>query len=277
MEAVFGKKTNCVAVLLEVTDLGITRNDGLNALRICVSSANDDCFQLLLPRVSDVDARTAHRAGFNDGCFNVTALHFACLKGQHKMTKALLRRGASRMARDCMQRTPLHLAAESGHLSCVVRLLGSPGDYKLTPGEVNATGGLSVSTPLHLAAFSGQTHCCGALIAAGARLDVITLDGCTTQMYAQANHPANAELLALLSGRRGPVDAPGTTCYHCGAREAEARLFACSGCYSVRFCGAACSKAAWSAHKNECRRRQAKREEGSKVTCVNSAGEVLDR
>ena len=182
------------------------------------------------------------------------------------MAKALLRHGASRMARDSKQNTPLHRAAYCGHLSCVVRLLGSPGDYKLTPEELNATEAQGV-TPLHLAAFAGYTHCCGALLAAGARLDAAAADGSTPRMVAQLAHPANAELLALLSGR-GPADAPGTTCHHCGAREADALLRACSGCHSVRYCGAACSKSAWQAHKEECRRRQAEREKRTRVNVV---------
>ena len=116
---------------------------------------------------------------------------------------------------------------------------------------------------MHLAAFVGHTHCCGALLAAGARLDVVAA-GTTPLMMAQRQHPANAELLTLLSGG-GPADAPGTTCNHCGAREGDAQLRACSGCYAVRYCCAACSKAAWPAHKEECRRRQSEREERTKV------------
>ena len=83
-------------------------------------------------------------------------------------------------------------------------------------------------------------------------------------MVALQEHPDNAQLHALLSGR-GPEHAPGTICNHCGAPEADARLRACSGCLSVRYCGAACSKAAWPAHKEECRRRQAKRKEKTQV------------
>ena len=88
-------------------------------------------------------------------------------------------------------------------------------------------------------------------------------------MMTQRKHPANAELLALLSGR-GPADAPGTTCNHCGAREADAQLRACSGCYSVRYCGVTCSKTAWPAHKEDCRRRQAEREKSTTVNFVDA-------
>ena len=265
MDAIMHKQTSCVAALLPVSDLSITRANGYNAFHTCVSTANEECFQLLLPHVSDVDAPTV-RVANDDTCFNQSALHIACQKGQHRMAKALLRRGASRMARDSLQRTPLHLAAISGQLSCLVHVLGSPGNYKLTPEEVNAKN-VSGRTPLHAASQNGRTHCCGALLAAGARLDDDATDesgGVTPLMVAQVQHPENAELHALLSGR-GPADAPGTTCNHCSAREAETRLRACSGCYSVRYCSAACSKAAWPAHKPECLMRQAERERCTKA------------
>ena len=82
------------------------------------------------------------------------------------MTKALLRRGASQTARDSMQWTPLHYAAQNGQLSCVVRLLGSPGDYKLTPEEVNATD-LHGATPcisLHSSATRIAVGRCSLLV-----------------------------------------------------------------------------------------------------------------
>ena len=258
MDAIGYKKTGCVAALLQVTDLSITNVAGNNAFHRCVLTANEECFSLLLPHYSDVDVRTVRNVGDSSISFNVTALHLACEKGQHKMAKMLLRRGASRMALDSARCTPLHYAAELGHLSCLNRLLGSPGDFKLTPDEVNALndGGCAA---LHLAALVSQTHCCGALLAAGARLDVTAASGRTALMMAQRDHPTNTELIALLSGS-GHADAPGTTCYHCGAREADARLRYCSGCYYVRYCGAACLQAAWPAHKEECRRLQAARE-----------------
>ena len=264
MNAIAFHHMSVVPALLPVTDTGITNHAGYNAFHVCVQTANEKCFRLLLPRMDDVNVRTVRGVG-DDGAhaFDLTALHIACEKGQHKMVKALLRRGASRMARDSKQFTPLHHAAWAGQLSCMVHLLGKPGDYKLTTAEVNATDA-DACTPLHYAACNGHMHCCGALLAAGARLDPTDAQGFTPVMIARQEHPANAELLSLLSGR-GPADAPGTTCNHCGAREVDTQLRACSGCLSVRFCSAACSSAAWPAHEEECRRRQAEREECTKV------------
>ena len=165
-----------------------------------------------------------------------------------------------------MQCTPLHDASSFGHLSCVAQLLGKPGDYKLNPDEVDATDAKS-ATPLHYAAAQGYTQCCGALLAAGARLDATTSSGETPLMLAKRFSPDNAELLGLLSGRRS-ANAPGTVCDNCGASEAERRLRACSGCLVARYCCDGCLCAAWPAHKEECKRLQAAREEKTTVRIV---------
>jgi len=49
-------------------------------------------------------------------------------------------------------------------------------------------------------------------------------------------------------------------CDGCGRPETEVRLRTCDGCLLARYCGNACAKAAWPAHKVECRRLQAARE-----------------
>ena len=84
-------------------------------------------------------------------------------------------------------------------------------------------------------------------------------------MLAQREQPDNAELHELLAGR-GATNAAGTACDNCGASEADTQLRACSGCLVARYCGDECLHAAWPAHKDECRRLQAAREE--QVACV---------
>jgi hypothetical protein len=189
--------------------------------------------------------------------FNETPLHLACSFGQQAIAKSLLRKGASRTARDSKQRTPLHDACQAGHLFLVALLVGKPGRYKLTPDEVNAVT-VNGCTPLHYAAFNSHIQCCGVLIAAGARLDVRDVDGSTPLMDAQHEHPANAELHALLAGG-GPAQAPGTLCDHCGEPEAETKLKSCVDCLVARYCSVACANAAWRSHKTECRRITAAR------------------
>ena len=269
MDSIMSKHTPCVQALLPVSELSITNKMGRTALHICITSGNPECFQLLLPLMSDVDVRTTQGIDDNGAPksdYNATPLHLACSFGQHNMAKALLRRGASRTSRDSLQRTPLHDACIAGHLSCVAQLLGKPGDYKLTPDEINAAG-MERWTPLHCAARYGHARCCGALLAAGAQLDAATSNGDTPLMLAQQHHSSNEELLELLTGR-GPVHAPGTVCDNCGASEAEKGLRACSGCLVARYCSSSCSSAAWPVHKKECRRLQAAREDLTSVKYV---------
>ena len=49
-------------------------------------------------------------------------------------------------------------------------------------------------------------------------------------------------------------------------------LWACSACSVVRYCSSACNAAAWPAHKVECKRLQAAREERSRVNMVEPPG-----
>ena len=208
---------------------------------------------------------------------NTPVLCIAALRGSHRALRSLLAGGANLAQADACGMSAAHFAAFCGHVACL-RLLIEAGAQT----EAKERDGY---TPLHLAAQAGHAEACQLLLAAGASLAASATPSRVTPLpapaagahldatdaasqivleLAQARHPANAELLALLSGR-GPADAPGTTCNHCGAREADAHLRACSGCYSVRYCGEACSKAAWPAHKEECRRRQAKRKEKTQV------------
>ena len=107
------------------------------ALHVAVNTASEACFELLLP-VCDVDVRTAVETGAAAHSFNMTALHLACHVGQLPMVKALLSRGADRVARDNRQLTPLHIAVNGGHLSCAVMLVGQPGRVCMAPAEVDA-------------------------------------------------------------------------------------------------------------------------------------------
>ena len=173
---------------------------------------------MLVKRVGDLDVRSVqgidHGTGEQLSCFGDTALYIACFRGQHDMAAVLLHRGASRTASNSLGQTPAYVAAAKGHLSCLVLLLGLPGDYKMTPAEVNAATEDGV-TALHAAALFGHIKCCGVLIAAGASLDVETKHGITPLMLAQREHPSNAAMLELLSGRVAEHP-PGVGCDQCG-------------------------------------------------------------
>jgi hypothetical protein len=262
------KQTRCAELLLPHSDLSLTDKQGMKAFHFCVNTANEECFKLLLPLVADVDVRTVSGVDVPArASINRTALHFVCQNGQFRMAKKLLNRGASRTAKDNKLFTPLHCAAQEGQLACLVLLLGPPGGYKIEPADVNAATA-DGWTPLHAAAKSGSVQCCGALIGGGALMSARTISRDTPLVVAQALHPANAELIALLSGR-GPAQAPGTTCDQCGIREeANSRLKSCSRCNAARYCGAACQAAAWSVHKKVCRKIVAAQEHMTRVVNV---------
>ncbi|GHU16644.1 hypothetical protein FACS189472_02140 [Alphaproteobacteria bacterium] len=79
-----------------------------------------------------------------------TQLHYAADRGDSKKAKFLLSQGANPNAKDENQKTPLHLAVESGHVRVIKILLDTKGI------NLNARD-LYAKTPLHLAAEKGHT------------------------------------------------------------------------------------------------------------------------
>ena len=152
--------------LLPVTDLAATDGRGKTALHIAVATDSEACLELLLPMMSGVDVCTVPvvtPSGEALDSFGWTALHLVCQNGNLPMCKALLGRGADRMARDSYQCIPLHYAAMKrkletgkleGSLACAIMLVGRPGKARMTPAEVDAAddGG---RTALHYAAVYG--------------------------------------------------------------------------------------------------------------------------
>ena len=263
MHAVLAKKVECARALLPASDLASTNLLGQIALHVAVSTASEAGFELLLSVVSDVDVRTlAGVDGNGQPSFNKTALHLACEKGQLPMCKALLSRGADRMARDNKQNTPLHWAAVGGHLSCVVMLVGGPGRVRMTPDEVDAVD-VDGWTALHMAAIRGFDQICGVLLGVGAQLETKASDGFTPLMLAQHHQPTNVALLALLSGAGTPQPLS-LMCDHCGkaAEEASVKsLGLCRDCRDVRYCSKECQAVAWPGHRAAYRARVKERVE----------------
>ena len=274
MDAIVDKHVECVRCLLPVSDLLQPARSGMCAFHATVHTASEECFELLLPLMEDVDVRTVRGVdehGKPRTLFNETSLHLACSKGQMAMARALLKRGADRMARDSRECSPLHVAASMGALSCVILLVGRPEKPSLTPEEVNAQNADSW-TPLHCADINAHEKICGVLLAAGARLDAKDSAGFTPLQYAQHEHPSNVALLELLSGR-GPANPPGTVCDHCGKPAATVRkMLACGVCQLVRYCSSACQVTAWPGHKKACNAEKAVRQKRTALRIVRPGG-----
>ena len=76
----------------------------------------------------------------------------------------------------------------------------------------------------------------------------------------------------------GPAQLPGTVCDYCGKSAAQAsvnNLKACSQCQAVRYCGAACSVAAWPGHKAACKARAAEKAEMTKPKFRDASSDML--
>ena len=65
--SILAKHTPCVQTFLPVSDLSVTNRNGRNAFYTCIATGNEECFQLLLPRVNDVDVRTVPGVTSEDG------------------------------------------------------------------------------------------------------------------------------------------------------------------------------------------------------------------
>jgi ankyrin repeat protein len=166
--------------------------------------------------------------------------------------------------------TPLYVAAQQGHIAvvqCLVKELSADVNRAKHDG----------STPLYGAAQEGRLSVVQFLVKeCGADVNQATQDGATPLMAASAHkhmevvvwlikHGANAQA----SLQRGFTAADVTREYGASAEQTEyleartycanpscdgAGLKKCAGCLKVFFCGPACIRAHWPAHKAECKR-----------------------
>ena len=278
ISSIVSRKGDNVKTLLDAgADPHLRCRAGHTAFHCCIGISCAEAFDLLLPLQPDVDVRT--EPGFDPAMgrpthsSGETPLMLACMAGQRGFVKALLKRGASRTARDVKDNTALHVCASSGQLGCMLLILGKPGRYHLTPEQVDAKDMIG-GTPLHRCAADGNLQCCAALVAAGASIHALAVTGSTPYELASLFYSANQPLMELLSGaapahEQSPA---GVVCDACGAGPPPGGLKACGSCFSVVYCGAACSAAHWEKHKAECRRRM-KVQQG-KVKVVGSASDV---
>lgn len=101
-----------------------------------------------------------------DDAESKTPLHIACQKNYSLIAKRLLEKGADPTAKDIFQKTPLHYAAEHGHLGCSQLLLND------NSVAINALDNKGLS-PLAYAVLQDHIALAELLIEQGANLDTI--------------------------------------------------------------------------------------------------------
>ncbi|KAG0569217.1 hypothetical protein KC19_6G074200 [Ceratodon purpureus] len=116
-------------------------------LELAAKERHEDIVRLLFQRISD-------EVAFPDGAqyqYGQHLLHWAADMGYKQLTRLLLEWGSPHdvNVRDSLSNTPLHYAAQKGHIDIVRMLLGH------SDVDINAEN-IRKETPLHLAAREGQ-------------------------------------------------------------------------------------------------------------------------
>jgi hypothetical protein len=200
-----------------------------------------------------------------------TPLHIGAQKGELAAVQYLV----TELGADINQATnegftPLHAAAQEGHLSvvrCIVK------DFGANVNQAQNEGG----TPLYIAAQRGDLSVVICLVKElGADINQATHEGLTPLMIASARkrtevvvwlsrHGADTQHSHQHGGTAADISRehgapPEQTEYleartHCANPGCTgAGLKKCAGCLTVFFCGPACIRAHWPAHKAECKR-----------------------
>ena len=122
-------------------------------------------------------------AGLLLGCGPSIDIHNASQLGKVKIVKQHLNAGKDVNARDPWKKTPLHYAAEKGHVPVVELLIESGANVNLKDDATDARG----ETPLHRAAAKGHVPGVELLIKNGANVNAKDADGGTPLHSAAGN------------------------------------------------------------------------------------------
>ncbi len=170
--------------------------ENISALYLAARGGHVGIVKLLLKAEADVSISKSY--GQHSG---ITALHAASAKGNADVVQELLAAGCDPNTQASDGGTPLHCAAEFGHLGVVEVLLKSAKSIK-KPLEINL-GKRCVEadniTALHLATTTGSEKIVGALIAAGCDVDAQASDGFTPIHLAAQNGAIEAAKRLLAS------------------------------------------------------------------------------
>jgi ankyrin repeat protein len=207
-----------------------------------------------------------------------TPLYLAAQEGKMSVVQCLVKEFGANVNQAVDGTTPLCIASVQGHVAvcdCLVKECGA---------DINQADKKGY-TPLYLAAQDGRLAVVRCLVKeCGADINQAANDGCTPLITASAHKQTDVVVWLIKHGAdaQAPAPAYGTaedvsrhegapaeqTAYleartHCANPGCDgAGLKKCAGCLKVFFCGPACIRAHWPAHKAECKRLNAELKAG---------------
>jgi ankyrin repeat protein len=239
--AVLKNKIGAVRIL--VTELGADDNrtgeDGCTPLYIAAYGGNQEMVQCLAKELG-ADVNLGDEQGF-------TPLHVAVAKGHLAVVRCMVKDLSADVNRRTKDGdTSLRIAAQEEHLNVVRLLVGELG------ADVNEAAEDGI-TPLHAAARAGHLEIVRCLVELDADVNQITKDGSTSLMVAaeQLHHKIVRYLLKNGADAQATHRVLGTHCANPSCTNAGRKK--CERCLRVYFCGSACIRAHWPAHKAECK------------------------
>ncbi|QQR49146.1 ankyrin repeat domain-containing protein [bacterium] len=144
---------------------------------------------LIQTNLAQTKFNLANMQHFNTG---ISPLHSAAQLGHVECLSTLLEEGALVNIADHFQHTPLHYAAHEGKVECVKELIKHE-------AYVNCQNRLK-QTPLHLAAIKGHDACVKILVENGAKTMAFDESGQTPAVVAAKHgHTQLAEILTLIA------------------------------------------------------------------------------
>jgi hypothetical protein len=211
----------------------------ISAMPLCAAAErnNLDMIRILINEL-DADATQAVAGTKHPTHHGPIPLYMAAQNGHVDALRCLVKEfGADVNQANSKGGTPLYGAAQHGQLSfvkCLVKEFGANVNQAVHSGV----------TPLMIASKYRHTEVVVWLSKHGANAQaVFPLYGITAADFSR-HHGAPAELTEYLEARA-----------HCANPGCDgAGLKKCSGCLKVFFCGPACIRAHWPAHKAECKR-----------------------